>query len=113
MFKMIETKFSKRKFIESKNENFKDSENSIKRTKKASGFTMKRRNIMSEISINRFNSKSLRFVVKGTIILICNKSENKPEKHQRNRTQLWENCQLNFGYAEETYREQYHSREFF
>ena len=67
MFKMIETKFSKRKFIESKNENFKDSENSIKRTKKASGFTMKRRNIMSEISINRFNSKSLRFVVKSAI----------------------------------------------
>lgn len=65
MFKMIETKFSKRKFIESKNENFKDSENSIKRTKKTSGFTMKRRNIMSEISINRFNSKSLRFVVKA------------------------------------------------
>ena len=67
MFKMIETKFSKRKFIESKNKNFKDSENSIKRTKKASGFTMKRRNIMSEISINRFNSKSLRFVVKSAI----------------------------------------------
>ena len=67
MFKMIETKFSKRKFIESKNENFKDSENSIKRTKKTSGFTMKRRNIMSEISINRFNSKSLRFVVKSAI----------------------------------------------
>ena len=34
MFKMIETKFSKRRFIESKNKNFKDSENSIKRTKK-------------------------------------------------------------------------------
>ena len=67
MFKMIETKFSKRKFIESKNKNFKDSENSIKRTKKTSGFTMKRRNIMSEISVNRFNSKSLRFVVKSAI----------------------------------------------
>ena len=65
MFKMIETKISKRKFIESKNKNFNDSENSIKRTKKTSGFTMKRRDIMSEISINRFNSKSLRFVFKA------------------------------------------------
>ncbi len=45
MLKMIETKFSKRKFIESKNKNFKDSENSIKRTEKTSGFTMKRKNI--------------------------------------------------------------------
>ena len=34
---------------------------------KASGFTIKGRNIMSEISINRFNSKSLRFVVKSAI----------------------------------------------
>ena len=67
MLKVFEAKFSKRKFIESKNKNFKDSENSIKRTKKASGFTMKRRNIMSENSINRFNSKSLRFVVKSAI----------------------------------------------
>ena len=29
MFKVFETKFSKRKFIESKNKDFKDSENSI------------------------------------------------------------------------------------
>ena len=28
---------------------------------------MKRRNIMSEISINRFKSKSLRFVIKSAI----------------------------------------------
>ena len=67
MFKVFEAKFRKRKFIESKNKNFKDSENSIKRTKKTSGFTMKRRNIMSEISINRFKSKSLRFVVKSAV----------------------------------------------
>ena len=107
MFKMIETKFSKRKFIESKNENFKDSENSIKRTKKASGFTMKRRNIMSEIGINRFNSKSLRFVVKRAIHSFVTNL-----KHQKNKTQLWENCQLNFEYAEETYCEQYHSQQF-
>ena len=58
VFKVFEAKFSKRKFIESKNKDFKDSENSIKKNEKTSGFTTKRRNIMSEIGINRLNSKS-------------------------------------------------------
>ena len=34
MFKLIETKFSKRKFIESKNENLKDSEKQYQKNEK-------------------------------------------------------------------------------
>ena len=108
MFKVFEAKFSKRKFIESKNKDFKDSENSIKRTKKTSGFTMKRRDIMSEISINRFNSKSLRFVVKSAInSIVTNLRIN-----WKSIRKIEQRYQLNFEYAEETCREQYHSLEF-
>lgn len=38
MFKMFEMKFSKWKFIKSKNKDFKDIENSIKTTEEISGF---------------------------------------------------------------------------
>ena len=37
------------------------------KNEKTSGFTKKRRNIVSEISINIFNNKSLRLIVKSSM----------------------------------------------
>ena len=71
-----------------KNKNFEEGKNSTTRSEKT--FGLNRVDIIS-----RFDIKNLRFgFFKNSDNLFCNKSENKPEKHPRNRTQPVENCQL-------------------